>query len=120
MDAAESWRAAARCRSRRRPWRPGLHPWVEDRSPTPRRRARPPPLRTVHVVPPDETETTMVEKVLVVAAGVAFAAFVISRQIRRRKVTARGLVILPVWFLALALLADHTVLGRLHTVAAAG
>ena len=62
----------------------------------------------------------MVEKVLVVAAGVAFAAFVISRQVRRRKVTARGLVILPVWFLALALLVDHAALARLHSVAAAG
>ncbi|MEV0562924.1 response regulator transcription factor [Dactylosporangium sp. NPDC050588] len=53
----------------------------------------------------------MVEKALVVAAGMAFAAFVISRQVRRRKVTARGLAILPVWFLALALLVDHAVLG---------
>ncbi|GAA3204659.1 hypothetical protein ACFO1B_42205 [Dactylosporangium siamense] len=62
----------------------------------------------------------MVQQVLVVAAAVAFAGFVISRQVRRRKVTVRGLVILPVWFLVLSLLVDHAMIGRLHTGATVG
>ena len=62
----------------------------------------------------------MLEKVLVVAAALAFAGFVISRQVRRRRVTARGLTILPVWFLALSLLVDHAMVGRLHTTATVG
>lgn len=62
----------------------------------------------------------MVEKLLMVAAGIAFVVFVISRQVRRRKVTRRGLTILPVWFLALSLLADHAMTGRLHTPATVG
>lgn len=62
----------------------------------------------------------MVKTVLIVAAAVAFAAFVISRQVRRRQVTWRGLVILPVWFVALSLLADHAMVGRLQTAVSIG
>jgi hypothetical protein len=55
-----------------------------------------------------------------IGIGVAFAAFVISRQVRRRAVTPRGLVILPVWFLVLSVLADHTMLYRLSSGVAIG
>jgi hypothetical protein len=52
--------------------------------------------------------------------GTAFAALVISRQVRRRAVTPRGLIILPAWFLILSVLADHRMVSRLHSTAAIG
>ncbi|MGI5236589.1 hypothetical protein [Dactylosporangium sp. CA-139066] len=55
-----------------------------------------------------------------IGIGVAFAAFVISRQVRRRAVTPRGLVVLPVWFVALSILADHRMVYRLDSVVAIG
>jgi len=62
----------------------------------------------------------MMEKMVVVAAALAFAGFVISRQVRRRRVTGRGLTVLPVWFLALSLLADHAMIGRLDSTTTVG
>jgi hypothetical protein len=57
---------------------------------------------------------------LAIALALAFAAFVIHRQVRRRSVTPRGLVILPVWFTALSVLVDHTMVSRLVTPVAIG
>jgi hypothetical protein len=55
----------------------------------------------------------MLKTILIAAVAVAFAAFVISRQVRRRRVTPRGLVVLPVWFAVLSLLTDHAMVTRL-------
>jgi hypothetical protein len=55
----------------------------------------------------------MVKPLLEIAVAVAFAVFVIHRQIRRRAVTPRDLILLPVWFIVLSVLADHTMVGRL-------
>jgi hypothetical protein len=55
-----------------------------------------------------------------IGLGVAFAALVISRQVRRRAVTARSLIILPVWFLILSVLADHRMVFRLQSAVAIG
>lgn len=60
----------------------------------------------------------MTKDLLIAAIGVAFVVFVISRQIRRRQITWKGLTILPVWFVALALIVDHTFLQRLNTTTA--
>ncbi len=62
----------------------------------------------------------MVQHVFMALAAVAFVVFVISRQIRRRKVTRKGLVVLPVWFAALSILTDHTMVYRLHSAVAIG
>jgi hypothetical protein len=62
----------------------------------------------------------MLKPLLEIAVAVAFAAFVISRQVRRRAVTPRGLIILPVWFTALSILVDHTMIYRLNSPVAIG
>jgi hypothetical protein len=61
-----------------------------------------------------------VQMLAVIGLGVAFAAFVISRQVRRRAVTPRSLVVLPVWFLILSILADHRMVYRLDSAVAIG
>ncbi|GAA3448922.1 hypothetical protein [Dactylosporangium matsuzakiense] len=63
---------------------------------------------------------TNVQLLAAIGLGVAFAALVISRQVRRRAVTPRGLIILPVWFLILSLLADHRMVYRLDSALAIG
>jgi hypothetical protein len=55
----------------------------------------------------------MPEKLAYVVVGLAFVAFVISRQIRLRRVTTRSLAILPAWFVGIAFLADHMFVHRL-------
>jgi hypothetical protein len=62
----------------------------------------------------------MTQKLVIAAAAIAFIVFVISRQVRRRRVTPRGLTVLPVWFAALSVLADHRMVYRLHTAVAIG
>jgi hypothetical protein len=58
--------------------------------------------------------------VLTAVIGIAFAAFVINRQVRQRRVTRAGLVILPAWCLVLAVLVDHRMVERLGTPVAVG
>jgi hypothetical protein len=62
----------------------------------------------------------MQRQLIAAALAVAFAAFVIHRQTRRRAVTPRDLVILPAWFVILSVLADHTMVSRLGSAVAAG
>jgi hypothetical protein len=67
-----------------------------------------------------EEGTDMAQHIAYVVVGVAFVAFVISRQIRLRRVTVRGLAILPAWFVGIATVSDHTLLHRLTASGVAG